>query len=91
VARGWYGWETMTAAEKSPPGPADASARPRRSGAVWLGVALALIGLLVMVVGLSLVYFYADRFVRPTAVATPPAPVPPPVPVAPAPGARREP
>jgi protein-disulfide isomerase len=52
---------------------------------VWVGAILAVLGLLVMVVGLSLVYVYANRFTSP---APPPmaAPVsPPPVPVVPPP------
>jgi len=87
----------MTAEDPEPPPAAGdpvpvpaAHAAPerRRNGAAWVGAALLAIGLLVMVVGLSVVYAMASRLSKPVASATPvPVLPPPPVAVVPAPPA----
>jgi len=94
----------MTAEDPAPPPAAGDPAPPppalplpavgatpvrRGRGAAWVGVLLAVIGILVMVVGLSLVYAMASRFSKPVALPAPVpvAPAPPPVPVVPAPPA----
>jgi protein-disulfide isomerase len=89
VADGWYGSMTMTAVDPAPPRAAKipATGRPAR-GARWFGAAVAALGALVMIGGLSFVYVHAKRFTKPPAPVTAPAvpvPVAPPKPPAPVP------
>jgi protein-disulfide isomerase len=96
VADRWYGSKTMTAVDPTPPAAAKVPAadQPAR-GVRWLGAALAALGAVVMLGGLSFVYVHAKRFTKPppppTAAGVPvplaPPKTAPPLPKSPAPPA----
>jgi protein-disulfide isomerase len=75
----------MTAEDPASPRATEVpAAGPPARGVGFLGVALAVLGVAVMLGGLSFVYVHAKRFTKPPAAAA----TPPPVPVAPGPPAK---